>query len=239
MKHRNSTGGGYSFQIKRFCLILLVLIIATLFVACDDDSSSSTMYTVTFSTGDGADKVESQTIEKGSKATRPETDPTLEDKAFIGWFLAEQNNAFNFDTAITEDITIYAKWEEASSSSLQYDYVTRDGAQVTNELTVEKSSSTLRDKIYIPAKTTSKSNATVTEIKEGAFKDSYITGVYIPQSVTKIASDAFENCSSLLAIYYGGTVEQFEKAIVDGTLTVAREVTAYCSDGSKTFSKTE
>ncbi len=250
MKHKNSTGGGYSSQIKHFCLILLVLTIAALFVACDDDSSSSipnpskpsssTTCTVTFY--DGEEQTSTYECAKGNTAERPDRDPTKNDYAFMGWGKDQsKEDLFNFKTSITEDLKLYAIWKPATSSEkLDYGYVTKDGAQVTNELTVgKKEGATLDDKIYIPAKTESKSNATVTEIKEGAFKGTFIKAVYIPQSVTKIASDAFESCSSLLAINYGGTLEQFLTAIGSDTLTGAENATVYCRDGSKTFSKTE
>jgi uncharacterized repeat protein (TIGR02543 family) len=61
---------------------------------------------------DGGSVVESQTINEGSKANRP-VDPTKEGFDFLGWFIGE--NKFDFDTLITEAITLTAHWEEAEA----------------------------------------------------------------------------------------------------------------------------
>jgi uncharacterized repeat protein (TIGR02543 family) len=66
-------------------------------------------YTVTFETNGGS-VVASQTVADGSKATKP-ADPTREGYTFGGWYQdATCNVAFDFDTAITADVTLYAKW---------------------------------------------------------------------------------------------------------------------------------
>lgn len=172
-----------------------------------------------------------QTIEKGSKVTRPETDPTLADKAFIGWFLAEQNNSFDFNTALTEDTTIYAKWTDATAG-LTYEVISGK-----EELTVlGTSSNNLKGvSIYIPAKATKDNKVySVTEIKKEAFTSCEdIVKIYIPQSITKIAYDAFDYTKAT-GIYYGGTTEQFDKCI-EGTRTEvvdAQSITVNCSNGT-------
>lgn len=74
-----------------------------------------TVCTVTFSTGGGS-TVETQTVEKGAKATRPEIIPTKDGYRFGGWFTSDDGGstlsetAFDFDTAIDKNITLYAKW---------------------------------------------------------------------------------------------------------------------------------
>ena len=71
-------------------------------------------FTVTFNTNGGS-VVEKQTVKNGEKATKP-TDPTKASNedykyAFAGWFKdSALTNAFDFETAITTDITLYAKW---------------------------------------------------------------------------------------------------------------------------------
>lgn len=49
------------------------------------------------------EKYQTKWIDVGSKVTKPETDPTREGYTFDGW-------DFDFDTVITNDTTIYAKW---------------------------------------------------------------------------------------------------------------------------------
>lgn len=64
--------------------------------------------TVKFET-DGGTTISNQIIESGTKITKPES-PTKEGYKFKGWYLNEEE--FNFDTPITENIEIKAKWEE-------------------------------------------------------------------------------------------------------------------------------
>ncbi|MDD4077550.1 MAG: InlB B-repeat-containing protein [Bacilli bacterium] len=45
------------------------------------------------------------------------TVPVRDGFTFLGWYSDEDKTVkFDFDTKITEDITIYAKWEEATAS---------------------------------------------------------------------------------------------------------------------------
>lgn len=65
------------------------------------------VYTVTFNT-DGGTAVESQTVDHGSKATKP-ANPTKTGYTFAGWY-TEADTEFDFDTPITSPTTLYAKW---------------------------------------------------------------------------------------------------------------------------------
>ena len=74
-----------------------------------------TKYTVTFDT-DGGSEVAAQEVESGKKATRPADDPTKDEATFGGWYAdAGKETEFDFDTAITENTTIYAKWSAAGA----------------------------------------------------------------------------------------------------------------------------
>jgi uncharacterized repeat protein (TIGR02543 family) len=75
-------------------------------------------YTITFDCKGGSE-VASQTVKEGEKATKPE-DPSYEGYTFGGWYRDEKlTKEFDFDTEITTDYTLYAKWigEGESSSS--------------------------------------------------------------------------------------------------------------------------
>jgi len=61
---------------------------------------------VTFDS-DGGSEVEPQSVVIGEKAIQPD-DPTKDGYEFLGWFLDDEE--FDFDTEITEAITLTAKW---------------------------------------------------------------------------------------------------------------------------------
>lgn len=69
-------------------------------------------YTVSFVTDGGTD-VASQTVTSGNKATRPEN-PSKTGCTFAGWYTNNTfTTAFDFDTAITANTVLYAKWDIA------------------------------------------------------------------------------------------------------------------------------
>lgn len=66
-------------------------------------------YTITFDSNGGS-LIASQTVEKNALATRP-ADPTRSGYTFIGWYTeANGGQKFDFNTAITGNITLYANW---------------------------------------------------------------------------------------------------------------------------------
>lgn len=72
-------------------------------------------YTVSFDT-DGGSTVESQTVVTGNKATKPASNPTKDGYNFKGWYKdSAHTNEFDFENdTITENTTIYARFEDAS-----------------------------------------------------------------------------------------------------------------------------
>lgn len=72
-------------------------------------------YTVSFDT-DGGSTVETQTVVTGNKATKPTSNPTKKGYNFIGWYTDNTyTTEFDFgNTIITDNTTIYAKFEDAS-----------------------------------------------------------------------------------------------------------------------------
>ena len=111
-------------NLTKYFFILAAMGLAFSFASCKlEFHGDVTYYTVTFDSKGGSD-VESQKIESGKKATRP-TDPTKDETkteafAFDGWYTSSDggttlsDTAFNFDTVIEKDITLYAKWKEDS-----------------------------------------------------------------------------------------------------------------------------
>lgn len=75
-------------------------------------------YKVTFSTDGGTEAAE-QTVEGNGKAEKP-SDPAKDGFTFAGWYTSADGGAtlsetvFDFNTPITADITLYAKWIDAT-----------------------------------------------------------------------------------------------------------------------------
>ena len=81
------------------------------------NSVAPVSYTVTFEYNYGNKGVyQTVTVESGKTVDKP-ANPTRSGYSFNGWYTAEKNGEkFDFDTIISEDITLYAKWSEKSSS---------------------------------------------------------------------------------------------------------------------------
>ena len=74
-------------------------------------------YKVTFDMGGHGTAPADQTVNEGSKATKPAVDPTAEGWTFGGWYAdATFSAAFDFNTAITANTTVYAKWTKNSAA---------------------------------------------------------------------------------------------------------------------------
>ena len=67
-------------------------------------------YTVKFNNDDNTE-IATKTVEEGSKVTKP-TNPTKEGYRFVEWLY--NNSAFNFDTPITQDIVLTARYERVT-----------------------------------------------------------------------------------------------------------------------------
>ena len=90
--------------MKRIIIVMLTLLAVSLFVSCGNDPF---FFHIEFDS-DGGTKVETQTVQKGEKATEPEK-PTKDGMDFIGWY--DGDNEFSFDTIITKDYKLTAKWK--------------------------------------------------------------------------------------------------------------------------------
>ena len=71
------------------------------------------MYTVTFNS-DGGSEVKRKRVAENGSVIEP-TEPTKEGYNFLGWYLNDAE--FDFNTKITSDITLVAKWEEISAEN--------------------------------------------------------------------------------------------------------------------------
>ena len=93
--------------MKRTLSILCLLLAAVMvLVSCGEDPF---FYNVEFDS-DGGSKVETQTVKSGEKAKKPET-PVKDGYNFVDWYDGE--SVFDFDTEITKDYKLKAKWVSA------------------------------------------------------------------------------------------------------------------------------
>ncbi len=76
-----------------------------------EGSDPTASYTVAFK--DGSTTLSTQTVEGGSKASAP-ADPAKEGYTFLGWYNGDDR--WSFDSAVTGDLTLTAKWEKATQS---------------------------------------------------------------------------------------------------------------------------
>lgn len=72
-------------------------------------------YTVTFYTNGGS-SIDPVDVESGLKVSK-QKDPTKDEYVFVSWCVDETlTTEFNFDTKITDNVTLYAKWEEDNNT---------------------------------------------------------------------------------------------------------------------------
>ena len=74
-----------------------------------ESSEGLTKYTVTFDADGGTPEPEVQKVQSGEKAEKPE-DPAKAGYTFGGWYTEEGTTAYDFDTLVTADVALKAKW---------------------------------------------------------------------------------------------------------------------------------
>ena len=209
------------------------LLVAGTVTSCSDGNSGGVeetqTYTVTFDS-DGGSKVEPLTINSGETAAKPD-DPTRDGYVFGGWYLGDSE--FHFSTAITQNITLKAKWISAtqvSASELAQKIaaLTNETGTVTFKVNGEAGSSFFDD-VKNALMTLAESGSTVlvsldlsdvtgvTRVPTYAFcnrdSSSYtytgctnLTGIVLPDTVGTIDSSAFNSCSGLTSVTIPGNV---------------------------------
>ena len=142
-------------KLARYLLLLAAMGLGFAFASCkavhDDTLQPLAYYTVSFNSNGGSD-VASQTIVHGNKATKP-TNPTkaateAETYDFDNWYTSTDNGAtlsdtaFDFNTPITKDITLYAKWNKTDLFTVTItDGIS--GGTVTTDKTTAKAGETI------------------------------------------------------------------------------------------------
>ncbi|MCR4610322.1 MAG: InlB B-repeat-containing protein [Lachnospiraceae bacterium] len=77
--------------------------------------------TLTFNTGEGASAIPAQSVLYGKCGSRPSDVPTKDGKIFAGWYADSAcTTSFDFNKALKEDTTVYAKWDGDPASPTDY-----------------------------------------------------------------------------------------------------------------------
>lgn len=206
-----------------------------------DELCLSSGYTVSFNLG-GAEGTapESQTVQNGSTATRPTTDPTWEGHTFAGWYNGD--TLWNFGTAVTQNMTLTAKWiinptvTVSGSTSMTYGTGGTLTANVTEEYghtyTYQWYSGSsaiygVTDASYtIPADTAVGSytySCTVTASITGSSVTASATSLDVTVTVSAKGYDSSSfNISSILDQTYTGSQIKPEPEVKFGTTTLVK-----------------
>jgi uncharacterized repeat protein (TIGR02543 family) len=214
-----------------------------------EGGSSVETFTVTFVTNNDTE-IPQQDVECGKKATRP-ADPTLDGFSFVHWYVeGTPNTPYDFNTPVTSNINLYAKWEFIDIPNLNS---IAELAEWLAEKPANSSTTAYTVKLNVnslggPADETGSlgntllnnntkyvkldlSGSSFVEIPEKAFlietSDATITPcqtlveIIMPNSVTTIGAYAFVACFNLTSVTIGSGVNK----IGDDSFTFCRNLT--------------
>lgn len=155
-------------------------------------SDNHDYYTVQFDS-QGGSEVTSQRVMANNPIVRP-GNPTYDNHTFNGWYVSttfNEETLWNFDVdRVTADMTLYASWKEIeineeATESLTYNLI--DGGYEVTGVGEE-------ERIIIPS---TYNGRDVIRIGASSFARKQITYVSIPDTVTSIGLNAFNNASKL------------------------------------------
>ena len=172
--------------MKKFRNILAMLMVFVMLVAVmpmnvfaeetDPAPTEPTTFKVTFNVGEHGTAPAEQNVAKDGKVTKPEN-PTAEGFKFEGWFEDDKlTKAYDFETAVTKAITLYAKWTEEKPETFKVTFNVGEHGKAPAEQNVAKD-----------GKVTKPENPTAEGFKfEGWFEDDKLTKAYdFETAVTK------------------------------------------------------
>ncbi len=126
--------------------IMVVLAIMFFFVSCDNELIIT--HKVTFNSNGGSD-VSAVEVKDGNKVTKP-SDPIKTGYDFVKWTTDEAGESeYDFDSAVTVDITLYAKWIKVHTVTFN----AGDGKPASQSLTVKNGNVIDESKITKPTRT--------------------------------------------------------------------------------------
>ena len=120
-----------------FCISGVTLSAVTL-ASCNDTEAEVAEYTITFNT-DGGSSVSSVKVKDGEKVAKPSTNPTKEGYTFKHWSTTKGGSEYDFSTAVSGNLTLYAVWEENAPepvTTYTVTFVTGEGGSPVQNQTV-------------------------------------------------------------------------------------------------------
>ena len=113
-------------------IIVIFLLILVIFTGCEEAGLK-----VTFNSLGGSAVINQTLSQEGGKATEPDA-PTRKGYIFGGWYMSKDCNEgeeFDFNTEITQRITLYAKWTEQPNPNKTYiiNFKNTDGTLISQQ----------------------------------------------------------------------------------------------------------
>lgn len=171
-------------------------------------------YTVAFNTNGGAPVPNEQKVTSGQTASKP-VDPSRPDYVFEGWYLENSAAPYDFNTPVTQNITLVAKWKAdgpnwslltkdltVTVGKFKYRVIDPDKktAAVTGSTGKSAKSLTIGDTVSIKG-----TSCTIVQIDSSAFKNyKKLKKVTIGANVATIEKNAFSGCKKLKTITLKG-----------------------------------
>jgi uncharacterized repeat protein (TIGR02543 family) len=157
-------------------------------------------FTVTFDCNDGS-AIAPKNVRDGDTLTKPE-DPILDGFVFGGWYLESDTGfpPYDFKVPITDDITIYANWNEPI-----FDDITNLGEYLS-----KWSPNTAENPYTVSLKVNDISTLRTTL---NANRTKYVDLDLSESTFTNIGDNAFASCTNLTSITIPSSVETIEHAM--------------------------
>ncbi len=138
----------------------------------------------------GGSEVETQTVNGGERAVETET-PAKDGYVFDGWFTDQAcTEAYDFSDEVTENVELYAKWEEAITITLN-----TTGGELTGSNTLNIAKGTSVGVLPVPRRELS-------GIETPSADDGYVFAGWYTQDGTKVNADSKFSEDTTLVAYW-------------------------------------
>jgi uncharacterized repeat protein (TIGR02543 family) len=199
-------------------------------------------YTVTFDTQDG--NTTTASVKSGTKAAQPDA-PEREGYTFAGWYTDKAcTKAYDFDTLVSANVTLYAKWDIDSNNVAGATIATIKNVAYTGEAQTPALTVTLGDKTLVEGtdytvaytNNTEVGCATATITGIGAYTGTNARNfVVVPQQVTGLK--AIKKTATTLKLQFNAVKGADGYAIYDAA-TGKRLATVSTQNGASVLKKT-